>query len=48
MPDAISVSVVSVKIIVISALGLALPLYTVAVFFKSIVQVAVSFASLVT
>jgi hypothetical protein len=48
LPDAISVNVSSDRMRVTSALGLALPLYTVPVFFKSTVQVATSFASLVT
>lgn len=48
LPDAKSVKVSSDSMIVTSAFGCALPLYTVPVFFRSIVHVTVSFASLVT
>lgn len=44
-PEAKSVKVSSDMMIVTSALGRALPLYTVPVFFMSIVHVATSLAS---
>ena len=48
LPDAKSIKVSSDSMIVTSAFGCALPMYTVPVFFKSIVHIAVSLASLVT
>ena len=48
LPLARSTKVSSERIIVTSALGWALPLNTVPVFFKSMVHVTVSLASLVT